>query len=278
VGALLGLLSAVSYGAGDFAAGLAGRRYASGPVTAAGQGIGLLAALLVVVLFAAHGPGGGALAWGALSGVGSAVGTLSLYQGLAVGQMSVVASLSAVITAVVPVIVGIALGDHLGAATAIGIVIAVAAIALVSWQPDSAARGHRSGAELGLLAGVGFALLLIALDRAGTRSGAWPLVPGQAVSLALLVPVAVRGVRRAGRPGRSAVRLMLTAGGLSGTGNILFLAATGRGALSVVAVLTALYPAVTVLLARLVLDERWSRRQAVGLLTSAVAIVLVSLR
>ena len=277
--ALFGLLAAAAYGSGDFCAGMAARRFNSAAVTAAAQLLGLGLVGLAVVFVGGVGPRGGALAWGALSGVGSAVGTYSLYHGLSVGRMSVVATLSAVLTAVIPALVGVALGNHLGPAAVIGIVVAVPAIALVSWSGSGGVSpGAQPGVVYGAVAGLGFALLFIALDQAGTRSGAWPLVPGQGVSVALITPFALRGAVRSGRPSPAAIGLMLAAGILSGTGNITFLAATGHGPLAVVAVLTALYPAVTVLLARVFLSERWNGRQAVGLATAAVAIVLVSLR
>src|SRR6201995_6206145 len=100
------------------------------------QTLGLIMAGLAVLIFPGVGPRASAAEWGALSGVGSAVGTLSLYHGLAVGRMTVVATLSGVLTAVVPVIVGLALGNTLGLAAALGIVIAIPAILLVSWRPE----------------------------------------------------------------------------------------------------------------------------------------------
>jgi drug/metabolite transporter (DMT)-like permease len=191
--------------------------------------------------------------------------------------MAVVATVSAVLTAVIPVLVGIGLGNRLTVGVAVGIAIAVPAIALVSWHPSAHdERGARRGLLEGCLAGLGFALLFVALDRAGTRAGAWPLVPGQVVSVALVAPVAYRGLHAAAHPSRSVVALMLGAGVLSGTANLLFLAATGHGQLAVVAVLTALYPAVTVMLARVLLSERWGALQATGLLVAALAIVLVT--
>ena len=187
------------------------------------------------------------------------------------------AVLTAVLAAVIPAIVGLALGDHLTIGAAAGIVIAIPAIGLVSWQPQSAERSAaRAGLLYGALAGLGFALLFIALDRAGTRAGAWPLIPGQVVALLLIAPFAYRGLPRAGRPSRATGALALGAGVLGGAANLLFLAATGHGQLAIVAVLTALYPAVTVLLARALLSERWTRLQACGLLTAAAAIVLVT--
>jgi drug/metabolite transporter (DMT)-like permease len=281
VAVLLGLLSAVSYGTSDFAAGLASRRFAAGPVTGVAQVIGLITALVAVALYPGVGPRSGALAWGAASGIGSALGTLALYHGLSVARMTMVATVSAVLTAVIPVLVGLALGEHVSATAAVGILIAVPAIALVSWHPrarEGASGADRAGLLYGVLAGIGFAVLFIALDRAGTRSGAWPLVPGQIVSLPLVAPFAVRGAKAAGRPAGDAIALVIGAGVLSGVASLLFLAATGHGSLAIVAVLTALYPAVTVLLARAFLAERWTTTQAVGLVTAGAAIVLVSLR
>jgi drug/metabolite transporter (DMT)-like permease len=274
---LLGLLAAGAYGTSDFAAGLASRRFAAGPVTGAVEAITLVTAAAAVIVGPGVGPSRTVLAWGAVSGLGTALGTLSLYHGLSVARMSVVATLSAVLTAVIPVIVGVALGNHLTAGAEIGIAIAIPAIGLVSWQTgDDASGPTRSGVLYGLLAGMGFALLFVALDRAGTHSGAWPLIPGQLVALIVIAPFARRGLAAAGRPRRSAVVLTLGAGALSGIANLLFLAATGRGELAVVAVITSLYPAATVLLARAFLAERWTRVQAGGLIMSVAAIVLVS--
>jgi uncharacterized membrane protein len=141
------LLSAISYGAGDFTAGLASRRASAGIVTPVVQTFGLLTALIALSFFSGVGPRGSALAWGALGGVGSAIGTLALYQGLAVARMTVVATLSGVLTAVIPVIVGLALGNTLSVFEAAGIVIAVPAILLVSWQPGGEAVSATPGAR-----------------------------------------------------------------------------------------------------------------------------------
>lgn len=275
---LLALLSALAWGAADFWGGLGSRGLGASRVAVATQTLGLVTAGVAVLLFPGAGPKAGALEWGALSGLGSGVGTLSLYHGLAVGRMTVVATLSGVLAAVVPVIVGLTLGNTLGLAAALGVAIAIPAILLVSWRPEPhPTLGAKAGVPYGLLAGLGFGLLFIALDRAGTHSGAWPLIPGQLVSVLLVLPLALRDLRRRSEPGRAAVWFTLGAGILSGLANLLFLAATGHGELAIVAVLSSLYPAVTVLLARGVLAERWSRSQIIGLVASAVAVVLVSL-
>ncbi len=273
---LLGLISALTYGTGDFLAGLAGKRVPPVLVTGIVQALGLIAAGVAVLLFPGVGARGGALAWGAVAGVGSAGGTFALYHGLATGRMSVVATLSGLLTAVIPVLVGLAGGDGLSLAAAAGIAIAVPAIALVSWTPDSGESEVASGAVWGALAGLGFALLFVALDRAGTDSGAWPLVATEGVAVLLVAPPALVALRRGADLGPPGPALMLAAGLFSAVANLAFLAATDEGELAIVAILSALYPAATVVLARVVLGERWSRLQVAGLLAALVAAVLVS--
>ena len=177
MGALLGLLAAVGYGASDFVAGLASRRSSAILVAALSLGVEFLAACVATILFNGSGPTANALLWGAIIDVGSAVGTLARYHGLAVGRMSTVATTSGVLTAVNPVIVGVALGNHLLPLAALGIATAVPAVGLASWTGRST-PGARRGGLFAVIAGVSFALLFIALEGARTGSGAWPLVSG----------------------------------------------------------------------------------------------------
>lgn len=278
MGVVLGLLAALAYGTSDFVAGAGGRRSDAIAVTAIAQPFGLAAALVGVVILRTGSPSPSVLEWGALSGVGSGVGTTALYWGLSAGAMNVVSPLAAVISAVVPALVGVALGERLSLLAVVGIVLAVPApvmVSLASGQKRST-RGSAAPIAAGLAAGGGFALLFIGLDRAGTAAGAWPLLPGQAVAIIIVAPfVAAR------RPPRSAWRISLrwgvTAGSLSGIANLLYLAATGQGQLAVVAVLTALYPAVTVALAAGLLHERMGRLQAIGLLIAAASVALISI-
>ena len=113
MGVLLALLAALCYGSSDFTAGAGGRRSDPSAVTVIAQPFGLLAAAVAVIALAARSPTPHALWWGALSGVGSGVGTVSLYRGLAVARMSVVAPLSAVLSAALPALAGLLLGEHL---------------------------------------------------------------------------------------------------------------------------------------------------------------------
>ncbi len=275
MGAILGLLAAVTYGVCDFTAGVGSRRGSPSAVTVIEQAFGLAVIAIVVLVTAPQSPTAATLWWGALSGVGSGFGTVALIRGLSSGAMSVVAPVSAVLAAVIPAIVGVAIGERLSAVTLAGVALAVPAILLVSLQSD---RVHgRSGRSVvaGLIAGGGFALLFIALDQAGTSAGAWPLLPGQAVAEGIVIVLALQM-----RPSPGSWRVSLPfgaiAGILGGTATILYLAATGGGQLAVVAVLTSLYPAVTVLLARFGLHERFGRVQGAGLLLAAIAIGMIT--
>jgi drug/metabolite transporter (DMT)-like permease len=275
---VLALVAAAAFGVADFLGGIASRRSSATAVTTCNQALGLGIALAILP-FATGRVTGAALGWGALGGIGSAIGLRALYRGFAAGRMSVVATLSAVIAAVIPAVVGVLTGDRLGVMAAAGIIIAVPAIGLVAWQSASGERGAAAaGALHGAIAGCGFALLLIALDRARLHSGVWPLVISQTIALALVLPSALRGERGTAARLRAAAVPAVAAGILAGTANVLFLVSTRHGLLAIVAVLTSLYPAATVLLARFILGERWGRTQAAGLLTAALAVALVSLK
>ncbi len=250
----------------------------SGTVALMAQSCSLVAAVVAVGLFPGTGPTALSLTWGSLSGVGSAVGALCLYRGLGTGRMGVVATASALLSAVVPAAFGFLLGQRLPVLAEIGLLAAIAAIVLISWQPSrNASHDGRTGIVYGILAGVGFAAFFIALDRAGTQSGAWPLLPGQAVAVLLELPFALSAGGFRKRP-TSALAAAVAAGALGGLANISFLAATGKGQLAIVAVITSLYPGVTILLARVFLREKWTRVQAIGLGSAAASIAMISIR
>ncbi len=292
---LLGLLAAATYGSSDFLAGLASRRMPPIVVTAGAQAICLGVGLVAIVFYPGDGIEGKVLLWGAASGLGSAGGTFALYRGLGGGEMSVVATLSGLLTAVIPVVVGLATGDSLTAMAALGIIAAIPAIGLVSWT-GGAGGAAGSGAIWGILAGLGFGLLFVGYDRAGAGAGAWPLVVAEGTATLITIGPALlalrgRGAAAVDRPSgdgiapagveaasdRRSFGLLLAAGLLAGAANLSFIIANHHGELAVVAVLTALYPGFTVILARIVLGERWSSAQKLGLATALVATFLVSL-
>jgi drug/metabolite transporter (DMT)-like permease len=269
------LITALAYGCGDFLGGLASRKVSPALVTAVGQVMGLGCSCVAVLLFPGAGPDLGAVLWGAASGIGSLIGLYFLYKGLSGGRMSIAGPMSGLIGAMVPVLVSLALGDELSAPAVAGIALALPAIILISWTSQADGRRAISSAVYGAIGGIGFALVYIALDRAGTDSGAWPLVVGQATSLLLIAPVGLAVLRRV-EIGPSVTAQMIGGGFFTGLANLTFLAATNGGALAIIAILTALYPGVSVSLARLVLNERLSPMQGVGLAAALSAAVLIS--
>lgn len=279
MGVVLALAAALAYGLSDFLGGLFSRRISPWTVALLAQFV----AATVLLLAAATAPAeltAADLGWGAASGIGSGLGTVFLYRGLGGGQMNVVAPLSALGAAVVPVAVGFGLGERPEALTWIGIGCALPAIWLVSRAgAEVAAEAGLPGAGVrdGLLAGAGFGLLFVALGQVPGAAGLWPLAVGQVVALAVIAA----GVKIVAAPVRSAGRRLLAAAGAVGVcaaaATVLFQLAVRSQLVSVAAVLTSLYPALTVILAAVILHERVNRTQACGLALAVAAVVLVAL-
>jgi drug/metabolite transporter (DMT)-like permease len=283
---VLALASAIAYGNSDFAAGLASR-------TASVIRVSLLATVASAVLVfaalpfaAAHRPDVAALAWGAAAGAGGTGGAFALYMGFRYAAFSVAGPLSAVGTAGFSVLAGLLWGERPSTLALIGIVLALPAIVGVSAsaageeapQEGAGARPAArpaAGVAAGLIAGAGFALLLIGLNRAGSEAGLWPVAAAEVAELALAVAVAAvtRNLRLpGGRPGWLAVIAGLT--GAAGT--ILYFFASHDGLLAVTAVLTSLYPASTIVMARVTLGERLTRLRLAGLALAGVCVALIA--
>jgi drug/metabolite transporter (DMT)-like permease len=282
VAVTLGLAAALAYGTGDFIAGLLSRRISFVAVALVSNAVAWLVMCAVLAATWDGPPTVTAGSWGAASGMGSALGTLALYRGLARGPMGVVAPLSALGAAVIPVAVGVVAGDRPAPAAWAGVALALPAIWLVSTHDSGRARRPRwpvGGIVDGLLAGLGFGLLFVALDRAGDGSGLWPVVAGQATSTVLLAGVAARGPSRADRHGvtRGGIMAAVGVGVLGAAATTCYFLSTHAGMLAIVAVVTSLYPAVTVVLAAVLLRERVRRSQGAGLLLALAAVTLIVL-
>ncbi|MFF0044581.1 EamA family transporter [Streptomyces mirabilis] len=273
---LLALGSSVAYGCADFFGGL-GARKAHVLRTVMIAAPASLAVELLLWPFLGASFSTGALGWGAASGIASAAAFALLYRTLAMGPMNVLSPVTALVSAVLPVGVGLLQGEHLGAAGLVGLPLALVAVILVSaGHGDGSARPSRTALLLAFGAGGAIALQLIFLHQAPSDSGVAPLITGRAVSSAVTLAAAGLMYRRLGSE-RPAYAMSTAAGVLDSMANLLFLLAARSGDLTVVAVITALYPAGTVLLARSVLGERIRRGQLVGLGTAAVAVSLLAL-
>ncbi|MFF7366746.1 EamA family transporter [Streptomyces tricolor] len=273
---LLALGSSLAYGCADFLGGL-GARKAHVLRTVMVAAPASLAVELLLWPFLGASFDTGALGWGAASGVASAAAFVLLYRTLAIGPMNVLSPVTALVSAALPVAVGLLQGEHLAAAGMIGLPLALVAVVLISaGHGAGSARPSATALLLALGAGAAIALQLVFLHQAPSDSGVAPLIIGRAVSSAVTLAAAGLLRRRLG-PERPAYATSAAAGALDSVANLLFLLAARSGDLAVVAVITALYPAGTVLLARGVLAERVHRGQLVGLGTAAVAVSLLAL-
>jgi len=287
----LALTAAVAWGAADYVGGVTGRRASPVSVAFASQAVGL--AVLVVLAPLAPAPLRLAdLGWGAGAGLGAAVGVALLFHGLAVGQMSVVAPVTAVGGASIPVLFGLVAGDRPATTALAGVVLALSAVALLCLFPgdgegraaDGAADGmadggrtpgRRAGLLTGLASGAGFGAYFVLLGHAGHDAGLWPLLGSRGASVLALGSVVLLTGQSPVPAG--AGRDVVVIGALDVAANVSYLLATRRGLLSIVALLASLYPAATVLLARVLLRERLSPTQLVGLVGAGGAIVLIAL-
>lgn len=279
--ALLALTAAAAYGAGDFLGGIASRRAPATAVVLWSHVLGL-ALMLATAPFVAGELTTRALVVGAGAGLMGAAGVTIFYRALAVGTMSVVAPVSGLLSAAIPVVAGVGGGERPSTAALAGIVLALMAITLVSQQNGVSSLtgltrpGAVQGLGLALAAGVGFGLFFVALDGAGSDTGIWPLVGARLASVGMFSALGTARVMQVSPP-REAALAAAGAGVLDATANVLYLLALSQGLLSIVAVLTALYPASTVLLARYLLAERMNRTQLAGLAVAGLAATFIAL-
>ncbi|MFW2333003.1 EamA family transporter [Ilumatobacter sp.] len=282
MGILLALGSGLVYGVSDYVGGRASRRRPPIVIAFVAELAMLCVMLAVVPVVEATGPSGRALWWGIVGGIAGSLGVLGLYVSLSKGNMTVVAPVTGVVAAAVPVVAGLVLGERPGVLAGVGIVFALSAVALVSGAVDGMVGvGNVAVAPaivvLAVLAGAGFGMLFVAYSRTGD-SGLWPLLTGRIGATPLLLAALL--VARSRGPlhvsDREVLLPGLAIGLMIGLANGLYLLATRRGLLSVVAVLVALYPASTVALATVLDGERATRWQLVGMVVAGLAVACIT--
>jgi drug/metabolite transporter (DMT)-like permease len=289
---MFALAAAVLYGSADFLGGAASRHSRALSVAALSVPVGALVMLAAAIVAGGQAPTSG-LGWAIAAGVFGAIGLMVFYAGLAAGPMSVVAPVSALVSTVLPVSVAVASGEHLGLLVYVGAAVCLMATVLVSLERGTQARasanaaatrflgGHPAlrGLVYGTGAGVMFGIFFVFLRNAGTSGVFWPVCTARMANAAVVIAVAV--LVRARPVGREAGSRVLAAaigsGVLDASANLCYVLATRAGLFGIAAVLTSLYPGITVLLARVVLGERMQAVQRLGLLLAGVGVVLVTL-
>ena len=275
MGIALGLVAALLYGSSDFGGGLASRRFGSLQVTVIGSAVATALAWATLIAVGGPGPSVRAVAWGLASGLAGGAGTLVLYRGLARGQMSVVGPLSAVGAAVVPVAAGVALGERPSILAVAGVLVSLPAIVLVA--ASGSVRGKLGAGLLdGLAAGLAFGILFVGLAQAGRDAGLWPVACEQTGALLLTLAVAVKSREPLRIPIR-AVGLPVLSGASGMAATLTYFYATHFSMMAIAAVLVSLYPGFTVMLARLILHERFTPAQRAGLGLCTLAIIAIAL-
>ena len=238
------------------------------------QAIGLVAALALAVVRGEPVPQGADLAWAVAGGLAGVVGITSLYRGLAVGRMGVVAPTTGVLAAVVPVGAGFVLEGIPRPEAIIGIVLAMVAVVLVTSAPGHA-TDRPSGIRWALLAGLAIGAFNVCVGQLSGAGAFGPLVLMRLLQVAILA-VLVVAWRQPWRMDASIGWRLVAVGLLDMTGNAAFILATQAGQLAIAAVLSSLYPVVTVVLAITVLRERLARRHVAGIVLTAIAIALIA--
>ncbi len=278
---LLSVLAAAAFGAADFVGGLASRRVAAVTVVVTSHLVGLSVVLVVAPLWGSSGAGTADLMWGAAAGVAGAGGLVILYHALATTRFSVAGPAAALAGAVVPVMFGLLIGERPELLAWVGVALALPAILLISagggGGDSSLTEVYRRALLLGSLAGLLFAFFGVFISRTADTSGLWPLVGARTASIPVVMVVAI-GL---GRPLLASGRVLAVAvavGAMDMTANIFLLAALHEpGLVSLVILISSLYPGFTVILARLVIDERITRIQLGGLLMAGIGIALISI-
>jgi drug/metabolite transporter (DMT)-like permease len=279
---LLALGSAILYGAADFTGGLTTRRAGTIPVVVLSQASGLLLLAFILPFLPQASPSRADLIWGAVAGLTGGLGVALLYRALAVGVMAVVAPTTAVCAVTIPVVFSVLLGERPVPLAVVGIVLGIVSIVLVSQQTSVRHEGTApltspkaaSGVGIALLSGVAIGFFLLALAQTKANGGMWPLIASRTVSVLLFVAIAFSG-RRSIRMPLSILGLAVLCGAMDTLANALYLLAARDGPLSTVVTLTSLYPASTVLLARLILGERLNLWQITGVGCALAAVVLI---
>jgi drug/metabolite transporter (DMT)-like permease len=261
----------------DFLGGLKSRTVPLLAVLLISQGTALILLSLVVASLGDGPPGGSFLLYAALAGLAETVGVAALYRGLAAGVMSIVAPVAAT-APVVPVVVGIALGELPSAVQGGGIALAAVGIVVTAWQPDSGELSRPAATAsvvFGLLTALGFGSFYVAMDAASEGEIPWALMVARLTAVAVFL-AAILATRSGVAIGRADLPVIAGIGVLVIAGDSMYATASTHGLLSVVAVLSTLYPVVTIALARAFLNERVELQQRIGIGMCLCGVVPIS--
>lgn len=277
---IYGLLSALTWGAGDFTGGVATRKTGAVRSVFYASLIGLITILIIAISFNEAFPNMRNILFALVAGLFGTLGLILLYTAMAQGTMSIAAPVSALLAAILPVLVGIITEGIPEYLTLIGFLFALLAVWMVSQSEDGIKDilSHLTDLKLPLLAGIGFGLYFILMHEA-TKDGTllWTMAASRTASVVALLIYMLLTKTSFQIEDYSALPIIAINGVLDLTGNAFFILAAQAGRLDVASVLSALYPGSTVMLAWIFLKERLTRNQWLGILSALVAIILMTI-
>jgi drug/metabolite transporter (DMT)-like permease len=263
----------------DFSGGSATRKNYVFSVMLVTQTAGALVALIAAPLVGPNAPRLSDIAWGAGAGVLGFAGVAALYGGLAKHTAAIVSPVSALVGAILPAAFGAMQGERPSGLALAGAALCVPAILLLAYEKGETEDRARLKASFlyGLVAGAGFGGFFIAISRSSPGSGLWPLLGARAATLAVVAAILALGPRR--RPiSRADLPTAIFAGAADMAANVFFLLATRTGLLIIVTLVTSLYPAPTVALARIFQGQRISVPRAAGIVFALAGVALIGMR
>lgn len=270
-----GLISAASWGAGDFSGGFASKKANVYAVVLITQAVGVFLLAGSAYIIGETFPPFDGIIWGILAGIFISIALLSLYKGLSLGKMGFVAPVSAVVAAGVPVIYAAIFEGLPQVHKLLGFVVALIAVWLIASDSEGITV-QKKDLYLPLTAGMGFGLFFITIDLVSETAVLWPLTAARIAAVGvLLVFIALSGPVE--MPGRSVLPVILVAGIFDTGGNTFYALASQAGRLDIASITSSLYPAGTVLLAWFILKEKLAQKQWMGVAAALVAIVLISI-
>lgn len=299
---IYGLSGALVFGSGDFLGGLAAKRMGSLLATGVAAVVGFFVLLIASLTIFPGVLSSEAILWGTISGVSGALAIMLLYAALAIGPMSILSPLGALVSAVVPVAFGLIGGEELAPVGYLALAVGAFAIVLVGFVPEkNAVKPTARGLSFSIASGIFIGLFMIFIDKVPQDSGVLPLVfnritSGTIMFTAVAVMALLRWAHRRGLLGkdgkpradiavgengnrdlRIGILIAIACGVVDAAGNTLLLLGIHEGNLSVMAVLTAMYPAGTVILAALILKERIAKLQFLGMVLAIAAAAMLAL-
>lgn len=268
------LMSALTFGTADFLGGFSSRRNPATTTIIWSQAAGLITVLIAAPLLGAGHVEPKDILLGITGGICGATGVLFLFQGLATGVASIVSPLAALTGAVIPVIFGVLTGERPPLLTWMGVMLSLPAILLLSYEKGGRYSHVTNSVRLGLLSGLLFGGFFILISRTSDSSGLWPLAAARAVTIPMFLLISLfhgRQIRLVKGTGKTT----FLSGFLDMFANVFYLLAFRTGYLIIAVILTALYPAPTVVLQRLFLHEELTFPRIIGLLLSITGAVLI---